>query len=170
MGMVGASQCGSQSAVALGAATSRCASWLTCLFHRQWCTTAPAKLHKKALHEAVASQSQAPLMPSTAGAPCGFMQHFLCKIAYAGPGVSVAGALRSVPALRAANCRPGAVLALWLWSVASQVFLVSGLRPCILCLPRPPWGLATLRVALALRGLPVRPRGDSLRTALGHAG
>ena len=31
---------------------------------------------------------EAPFVASTAGTPFGFIQHFLCKIAYAGPGVS----------------------------------------------------------------------------------
>jgi len=41
-------------------------------------------------------------------------------------GTSAAGAPRSVPALRARACRPGGVLAPGYWSVALQVFLVSG--------------------------------------------
>lgn len=56
--MASASQHGIQSAVALGVATARCASWLASQFHRRWCAAAPAKLHKKALHKVAASQSQ----------------------------------------------------------------------------------------------------------------
>ena len=56
--MVSASQDGSMSAVALGVVTARCASWLASQFHRRWCAAAPAKLHKKALHKVVSSQSR----------------------------------------------------------------------------------------------------------------
>jgi hypothetical protein len=134
--------------------------------HRCWCATAPAKLHKKALHQVAASQSQAPLVAATADAPCGFMQHFLCKIAYAGPGLSAVGAPRSVPALRAADCRPcwcaGVVAyvrrcARVFWSVAC------GQVSCV-C-PAHPLGLACF--AASARGLPVRPQGAPCSTALG---
>jgi len=116
-------------------------------------------LHKAPLREVPASQSRSSFGVVHRFAPCGFTQQALCKVAYAGPGLSAVGATRSVPALRAGNCRPCVVLALWVQSVASQVFLVSGLRPCILCLPRPPSGPRHASRALALRGLPVRPQG-----------
>ncbi len=55
---------------------------------------------------------KAPLVSSTASRPCGFTQQTLCKVAYAGPGLSGAGVPRSVPALHAATCRPRVVLSL----------------------------------------------------------
>ena len=46
--------------------------------------------------------------------------------------------------------------------------LVSGLRPSILCVPRPPWGLARFAcIGPARSARP--PPGGSPRTALGHA-
>ena len=50
------------------------------------------------------------------------------------------------------------VVALWHWSGASRSVLVSGLRPVILCVPRPPCGLAAAR-HWPCAGLPVRPQG-----------
>ena len=38
----------------------------------------------------------APLVSSTAVAPCGFTQQALCKVAYAGAGLSAVGATRSL--------------------------------------------------------------------------
>jgi hypothetical protein len=107
----------------------------------------------------LASQSQAPLWPGTASRPAGLRSRPYAKWPALVRACQPSALPRAVPALRAANCRPRVVLALWLWSVASQVLLVSGLRPCILCLPRPPSGPRHASRALALRGLPVRPHG-----------
>ena len=51
-----------------------------------------------------------------------------------------------------------AVVAPGHWSGASRRVLVSGLRPVILCVPRPPLGLAASR-HWPCAGLPVRPQG-----------
>ena len=102
----------------------------------------------------------APLVSSTAGAPCGFTQQALCKVAYAGSGLSVVGAppvcssptRRQLPPLRCAGALASvSLLRKCFWSVAC------GHVSCV-C-PAHPLGLATLRAALARRGLPVRPQG-----------
>lgn len=115
-------------------------------------------LHKAALREVPASQSRSSFGVVHRFAPCGFTQQALCKVAYAGAGLSVVGASRSVPALRAANCRPGVVLVLWHQSVAPQVPLVSGFAVHLVFAP-PTLGPRHASRALALRGLPVRPQG-----------
>ena len=55
------------------------------------------------------------------------------------------------------SARPCGVPAPWHQSGATRFVLVSGLRPVMLCLPRPPWA-SPLR-GIGLRGLPVRPQG-----------
>jgi hypothetical protein len=70
-------------------------------------------------------------------------------------------------ALRAAVCAP-----LWMsWHLGigqalRAVCLVSGLRPVILCVPRPPCGLAAARL-WPCAGLPVRPQGAPSAQRLG---
>jgi hypothetical protein len=112
----------------------------------------------------------APLVSSTASRPAGLRSRHYAKWPPLVRACQLSALPRSVPALRAANCRPRVVLALWLWSVASQVFLVSGLRPCILCLPRPPWGLATLRGHWPCAVCPSAPRGLPQTRAGGRVG
>ena len=70
---------------------------------------------------------------------------------------------RRFPVAFAPNAPPtgslAAVVAPWHWSGASRSVLVSGLRPFMLYVPRPPVGLATLRGHWPCAGLPVRPQG-----------
>ena len=68
------------------------------------------------------------------------------------------GAPRSLRALRAADCRPGGVLAPGHQHGAARIVLGSGLKPCILCVP------PTLAASLATRlrpcaVCPVHPQG-----------
>ena len=99
---------------------------------------------------------KAPLVSSTASRPCGFTQQTLCKVAYAGPGLSGVGVPRSVPALHAVTCCPRVVLSLCVWSVASQVVFIQRLRR--ICCVSPP--LCPARAFASLQGepalLPVR--------------
>ena len=101
------------------------------------------------------------LVPCTAARPHGFPKQALCKIAFAGPGLSAACTPQPLRVFRAVACRPCGVLALWLWSGAPRCVSVSGLRPFILCLPPPTLGARLLRsIARAVcpsappRGLP----------------
>jgi hypothetical protein len=68
---------------------------------------------------------------------------------------SVVGAPRSVPALRAAACRPRCVLALWHMSGASRMVLVGDFAVHLVFAPAHPWVL--LASQLRPHGLPVRP-------------
>ena len=61
----------------------------------------------------LASQSQAPLWPCTASRPAGLRSRHYAKWPALVRACQSSALPRSVPALRAANCRPGAVLALW---------------------------------------------------------
>lgn len=63
----------------------------------------------------MASRSQAPFVSLHRFAPFGFKQQALCKIAYAGPGLSAACTPQPLRVLRAGACRPCGVLALWHW-------------------------------------------------------
>ncbi|PIQ52894.1 MAG: hypothetical protein COW02_09005 [Comamonadaceae bacterium CG12_big_fil_rev_8_21_14_0_65_59_15] len=62
---------GRKSAVALGVGHGSLRIVLASQFERRWCATATAKLHNAPLHSVAASQSQAPFVAATAGAPCG---------------------------------------------------------------------------------------------------
>ena len=124
-----------------------------------WRTPATAKLHKAALPSVPASQSQAPLVAATASRPSGEGNRLYAKL----PSLESVAQPSALPgrwhALRAAICAP-----LWLsWHLGigqalRAVWLVSGLRPVILCVPRPPCGLAAARL-WPCAGLPVRPQG-----------
>lgn len=106
-----------------------------------------------------ASQSQAPLCPSTASRPAGLRSGMLCKIACAGAGASAAGAPRSVPALRAAACRPGGVRALWHMSGASRgCFGQWPAAMCVVCAPPTPRALPASRHRRA--GCASAPKGS----------
>lgn len=161
--MASASQCGSQSAVALGVGHGSlrivAERWIhggdgvhssghtLCFYIRPHCVKwSPVS-------------RAAPLVSSTASRPAGLRSRPYVKWPTLVRAYQSSALPRSVPALRAANCRPRVVLALWLWSVAPQVLLVSGLRPCILRLPRPP--LASPRYAWLWPGAvcPSAPRG-----------
>ena len=60
-----------------------------------------------------------------------------------------------------------AIVALWHWSGASRWVLVSGLRPVMLCVPRPPCGLAAAR-HWPCAGCPSAPKGLPQPSAWGH--
>ena len=95
------------------------------------------------------------LVHRTATRPHGFPKQALCKIAYAGPGLSAACTPQPLRVLRAIGCRPSGVLAPWHLSVASQMISVSGFVVHLVFAPAHPWGL--LASQHRPRGLPVRP-------------
>jgi hypothetical protein len=101
------------------------------------------------------SRSQAPFVSPHRFAPFGFTQQALCKIAYAGPGLSAACTPQPLRVLRAVACRPCGVLALWHISGAARRVLVSGFAVYLVFAPAHPWGL--LASQHRPRGLPVRP-------------
>ncbi len=90
-----------------------------------------------------------------ASPPCGVIQQALCKIAYAGAGLSAACTPQPLRVLRAVACRPCGVRALWHMSGAARMVLVSGFAVYLVCAPAHPWGL--LASQHRPRGLPVRP-------------
>ena len=84
----------------------------------------------------------------------GFMQNCLRW-----SGCTAVGAPRSLARpTRRRQCALVAIVAPGHQSGASRIVLVSGLRPVMLCVPRPPWGLAAAR-HWPCAGLPVRPQG-----------
>jgi len=83
------------------------------------------------------------LVAPTAGAPCGCRQQALCKVAFAGYGRTAVGATWSLARpTRRRLCALVVCLHRGISQALRAVWLVSGLRPVILCVPRPPWGLA----------------------------
>jgi len=95
------------------------------------------------------------LVPGTAARPNGFPKQALCKIAYAGPGLSAACTPQPLHVLRAVACRPCGVLAPGYQSGALRIVLVSGFAVYLVCAPAHPWSL--LASQQRPRGLPVRP-------------
>ena len=98
---------------------------------------------------------------STASRPRGFTKPTLCKV----PPLERSHSRRRFPVavLCPAPYAPPsgslvAVVALWHWSGASRSVLASGLRPVILCVPRPPCGLAAAR-HWPCAGCPSAPKG-----------
>ena len=112
----------------------------------------------------MASRSQAPFVSLHRFAPFGFTQQALCKIAYAGPGLSAACTPRSLRALRAVACRPCGVRALWHQSGAARRVLVSGFAVYLVCAPAHPWGLLASQASPARSARPP-PKGISLHTS-----
>lgn len=130
-----------------------------------------ALLHKAAFCEVAASRSQAPLVSPTAARPGGSTKQALCKVSLAGAGASAA----SAPPGRCASCAPPPVALVVCWRRGSSQalragYLVSGLRPCILCVPRPPPGPRPLRGHWPCAVWPVRPQGAPSRAAGGIGG
>jgi hypothetical protein len=95
------------------------------------------------------------LVSPTASRPHGFPKQALCKIAFAGPGLSAACTPQPLRVLRAVACRPCGVLALWQMSGALRIVVVSGFAVHRVLAPAHPWGL--LASQHRPRGLPVRP-------------
>ena len=142
--------------MALGVGLGSLRIVLASQFDRRWCSTAPAKLHNAALCKVAVSQSQASFVSSTAGAPYGFTQQALCKIAYADPGLSAVGVPRSLRVLHAVACHPSVVLAPG--QLVRRYALCFGQWPAArypVFAPAHPWGL--LASQHRPRGLPVRP-------------
>ncbi len=107
------------------------------------------------------------LVHPTAARPDGFPKQALCKVAFTGGGRTAIGAFRSLarPTRRRLRALVG-VPAPWHWSGAARFVLLSGLRPFILCLPRPPCGLAAARLWPARSARPP-PRGSLSQRACG---
>ncbi len=124
-----------------------------------WRSPATAKLHNAALPSVSASQSQAPFVAVTASRPSGEGNGPLCKIAFAGVGRTAVGTFRSHP--RPTRRRLAPLWLLWHCGIGLALragCLVSGLRPVMLCVPRPPlWPRRC--AALAPRWVPIRPQG-----------
>ena len=108
---------------------------------------------------------RAPLVAPTASAPFGCRQQALCQILPLESGRQ--------PSALPGHCVPYAppsvaLVVCWHLGISQAlraVCLVSGLRPVILCVPRPPLGLACFAASAARSARPP-PRG-SLRTAPG---
>ena len=119
------------SAIACGSAWTLC-SW------QLWHSPATAKLHNAALLSVSASQSQAPFVAATASRPLGEGNRLYAKL----PSLGTVAQPSALPgrwhALRAAVCAP-----LWLLchrgigQALRAVWLVSGLRPVMWCVPPP---------------------------------
>ena len=134
-----------------------------------WHTPAAAKLHNDPLPSVPASQSQAPFVAATASRPSGEGNRRYAKLSSLGT-VAPPSAL---PVAFTSYAPPSgslvAVVAPWRRSGASRSVLVSGLRPVILCVPRPPCGLAATRL-WPCAGLPIRPQGaPSSQRQIRHA-
>ena len=126
-------------------------------------------LHNAALPSVPASRcAKAPLGAGHRFAPCrvkatGVMQ--------SGLRWSRSHSRRRFPVVGTPYAPPSGALCGYRGTVASvrrcaQCFLVSGLRPVILCVPRPPCGLAAARL-WPCAGLPVRPQGAPSAPRLG---
>jgi len=100
-------------------------------------------------------------------APAGYKKAFMFS-AFAGPGRSAVGAPRSHP--RPTRRRLPPFWLSWHLSIVQAlraVCLVSGLWPCLLCVPRPPWRPRHASRALALRWSARPPPRGSLSPAPG---
>ena len=103
------------------------------------------------------SHSQAHFVALHRFAPFGFTQQALCKIAYAGAGLSAACTPQPLRVLRAVACRPCVVLALWHMSGALRMVLVSGCAVYLVCAP--PTLRACLLRSIARAVCPSAPKG-----------
>jgi hypothetical protein len=125
-----------------------------------WYSPATAKLHNAALPSVSASQSQAPFVAATASRPSGEGNRLYAKL----PSLGTVAQPSALPgrwhALCAAVCAP-----LWLsWrcgigQALHAVRLVSGLRPVMWCMPRPPLCFAAARHQPCALVCPSAPRG-----------
>ena len=97
---------------------------------------------------------------STASRPRGFTKPTLCKV----PSLGTVAQPSALPGRCAAPYAPPAgsllaVVALWHWSGAPRSVLVSGLRPFLVCVPRPPLWASPLRGVWPCAGCPSAPKG-----------
>ena len=101
------------------------------------------------------------LVSSTASRPGGFTKPTLCKVPPLGTVAQPSALPRSHS--RPTRLRPAPLWLLWHLGIGQAlraVFLVSGLRPVMMCVPRPPCGLAAAR-RWPCAGLPrPPPRGS----------
>ncbi len=124
-----------------------------------------ALLHKAALHEVPGQPVASSFVARYRFAPCGFTQQALCKVAYAGAGLSAAGATRSLA--RPTHRRLSPWWCAGTWSLVRRFARVFWLVACghtsCVCPAHP--GASHASRALARRGLPVRPQGGALSPA-----
>ena len=99
-------------------------------------------------------------VPCTAARPHGFPKKALCKIAFAGPGLSATCTPQPLRVLRAVVCRPSGVLALCHTSGALRLVSVSGFAVYVVCAPT--LGACLLR-SIARAVCPYAPQGGSFR-------
>jgi hypothetical protein len=143
-------------------------AWVLCSW-QLWCSPAAAKLHNAALPSVVRQSAalgsawwQPPLRALRVKATQAVMQNCLRWVR--------SHSRRRSPVAFAPYAPPLAPLwLLWHRGISQAlraVVLVSGLRPVMLCVPRPPWGLAAARL-WPCAGLPVRPQGAPSAPRLG---
>jgi hypothetical protein len=125
----------------------------------------PLQPHASLLHKAPFPKvrgsrcAKAPLGAPHRCAPFGYRKQALCKVACAGQRARQPPSLpgRGYTPYAPTPGRPGVLLCPSFQAGASRSVLASGLRPVVLCVPRPPWA-SPLR-GIGPRGLPVRPQG-----------
>jgi hypothetical protein len=132
-----------QSAVALGVGLGSLRIVAGTQFHRLGCAPVPENdITPHCLQCVPVTALKLRLVAPTTGAPCGCRQQALCQILPLESG--------RPPSVLPGHCVPyappsAALMVCWHLGISQAlraVCLVSGLRPVILCVPRPPVGLA----------------------------